>query len=189
MAIHTDLPSMSQEAIEEYLAIAHYCVTTAKANGGVYGYPAVLLLFSIVDALSNQAGYPEHSFGAMKDIFPQLNENQIKCLANWYRHLPAHQAIIMPGTQLSVDMPGDPIELNAAGEPTHIRLKPFYEAVKSAWAKFDTRRINPSFRRERAPKVPITTTVAMFPGASGTGVTTAPLTNVTILPTKKTSRE
>jgi len=56
MAIHTDLPSMSQEAIEEYLAIAHYCVTTAKANGGVYGYPAVLLLFSIVDALSNHAG-------------------------------------------------------------------------------------------------------------------------------------
>src|SRR5438093_13293164 len=70
----------------------------------------------------------------------------------------------MPGTQLSVDMPGDPIELNAAGDPTHIRLKPFYEAVKSAWATFDTSRINPSFRRERAPKVPITTTVAMFPG-------------------------
>src|SRR5438552_18084792 len=87
------------------------------------------------------------------------------------------------------DMPGDPIELNAAGEPTHIRLKPFYEAVKSAWATFDTSQINPSFRRERAPKVPITTTVAMFPGASGTGVTTAPLTNVTILTTKKTSRE
>jgi len=60
MAIHTDLPSMSQEAIEEYFAIAHYCVTTTKSNGGVYGYPAVLLLFSIVDALSNHAGYPEH---------------------------------------------------------------------------------------------------------------------------------
>src|SRR5438132_11060090 len=119
MAIHTDLPSMSQEAIEEYLAIAHYCVTTAKANGGVYGYPAVLLLFSIVDALSNHAGYPEHSFGAMKDIFPQLNENQIKCLANWYRHLPAHQAIIMPVTQLPVAIVGDHNKLAAPGWRQH----------------------------------------------------------------------
>ena len=36
---------MSQEAIEEYLAIAHYCVTTAKANGGVYGYPLFCCFF------------------------------------------------------------------------------------------------------------------------------------------------
>src|SRR6266704_419642 len=151
MAIHSDLRSMSQEAIEEYLAIAHYCVTTRKADGGVYGYPAVLLLFSIVDALSNYAGYPEHSFRAMKDIFPQLTLKQIQHLADWYRHLPAHQAIIMPGTQLSVDAPGDPIELNSDGEPTHIRVKPFYEAVKSAWEKVDASGIKPTFRSGRAP--------------------------------------
>ncbi len=71
MAVHNDLPPMAREATEEYLAIAHHCITTRKSNGGVYGYPAVLLLFSIVDALSNYAGYPEHTFGAMKDIFPR----------------------------------------------------------------------------------------------------------------------
>src|SRR6266498_2689029 len=101
MAVHNDLPPMAREATEEYLAIAHHCITTRKSNGGVYGYPAVLLLFSIVDALSNYAGYPEHTFGAMKDIFPHLSQAQIKQLAAWYRHLPAHQAIIMPGTMLS----------------------------------------------------------------------------------------
>ena len=58
MAVHNDLPPMAREAIEEYLTIANYCVTTRKPNNGVYGYPAVLLLFSVVDALSNYAGHP-----------------------------------------------------------------------------------------------------------------------------------
>jgi hypothetical protein len=87
MAIHNDLPSMAREAIEEYLAVANYCVTARKPDGGVYGYPAVLLLFSVVDALSNYAGHPAHSFLAMKDVVPSLSEKQIKKLADWYRHL------------------------------------------------------------------------------------------------------
>jgi hypothetical protein len=70
MAGHPDLRSMSQEAIPEYLAIAHYCITERKPEGGAYGYPAALLLFCVVDAMSNYAGYPENSFHALKDIFP-----------------------------------------------------------------------------------------------------------------------
>jgi hypothetical protein len=155
MAIHNDLPSMSREAIEEYLAIANYCITARKADGGVYGYPAVLLLFSVVDALSNYAGHPPNSFLAMKDVLPSLSEKQIKSLADWYRHLPAHQAIIMPGTKLTVDDPGDAIELNAADEPTHIRVKPLFEAVKTAWDKFNPAEIKPRYRQEKAPKQPI----------------------------------
>lgn len=46
---------MAIEAIEEYLAIAEHCVTSDKGNGGIYGYPAVLLLLCVVDALSNYA--------------------------------------------------------------------------------------------------------------------------------------
>lgn len=42
---------MAIEAIDEYLAIAEYCVTTSKPGGGAYGFPAVLLLFAVVDAL------------------------------------------------------------------------------------------------------------------------------------------
>ena len=167
MAVHNDLLSMSREAVEEYLAIANYCVTTRKSNGGVYGFPALLLLFSVVDALSNYAGHPAHSFLAMKDVVPSLSDKQIKSLADWYRHLPAHQAIIMPGTQLTIDDPGDAIELNSGGEPTHIRLKPLYESVKAVWEKFSPAEINPKFRQERAPKQPIASVVSELPSASG----------------------
>ena len=37
MAVHTNLRSMSIEAIEEYLAIAEHWVSTSKTNGGLYG--------------------------------------------------------------------------------------------------------------------------------------------------------
>lgn len=183
MAVHNDLPSMSREAIEEYLAIADYCVTTRKPNKGVYGYPAVLLLFSVVDALSNYAGHPEHSFLAMKDVAPSLSNKQIKSLADWYRHLPAHQAIIMPGTKLTVDDPGPAIELNSEGEPTHIRVKPLYEAVKAAWENFSPADVNPSYRQEKAPKKPIAST-ALELSASGTFVATSTPV-VTLRPKKK----
>jgi hypothetical protein len=151
MANHA-LESMSREAIEEYLAISHHCITTRKPNGGAYGYPAVLLLFSVVDALSSYAGYAEHSFGALKDIFPGLSETQIKHLKNWYRHLPAHQAIIMPGTAISVKLAGDAIELNAAGGPTHIRLQPFWQSVAKYWRTKGVANVAPSFREEKAPR-------------------------------------
>lgn len=175
---------MSREAIEEYLAIANYCVTSRKANGGVYGYPALLLLFSVVDALSNYAGHPEHSFLAMKDVFPLLSDKQIKALANWYRHLPAHQAIIMPGTKLTIDDSGDAIELNSEDEPTHIRLKPLFDGVKAAWDKFRPTNINPRYRQEKAPKQPVATTSSELPSASGNLVTTSSAPFVGTLTTK-----
>jgi hypothetical protein len=171
MAIHDDLPSMAREAIEEYLAVANYCVTARKPDGGVYGYPAVLLLFFVVDALSNYAGHPAHSFLAMKDVVPSLSEKQIKKLADWYRHLPAHQAVVMPGTKLTIDDPGDAIELNSEDEPTHIRVKPLYEAVKGAWRNLSPAEVNPRYRHEKAPKKPIASTVSDLPSVSGNFVT------------------
>jgi hypothetical protein len=153
MANHT-VESMSREAIEEYLDVSYYCVTTRKPEGGAYGYPAILLLFSVIDALGGYAGYPEHSFGALKDIFPGLTDTQITHLKNWYRNLPAQQAIIMPGTAISVELLGDAIELNAAGEPTHIRLLPFWESVAKYWRTKGMANVAPSFRQEKAPKSP-----------------------------------
>ncbi len=61
MAIRSDLRSMSVEAIEEYLAIAKHCVSTRKSNGGLYGYPAVLLLCCIIDALGNYGGHAKNT--------------------------------------------------------------------------------------------------------------------------------
>lgn len=157
---------MSIEVIEEYLSVAEYCVTTQKSKGGLHGYPALVLLFSVIDALSNYAGHPEHSFGELQFIFRKLTGDQIKNLRNWYRNLPAHQAIIMPGTQLSAE-PGQAIEFGPSGEPTHIRVIGFYEAVKNWWTSFDKSSINPKFEQAQAPKNPIVPTMASSLHASG----------------------
>jgi hypothetical protein len=164
---------MSVEAIEEYLAIAEHCISTRKTNGGLYGYPSVLLLFCIIDALSNYVGHPKNTLRGIRSIFPGLTKKQIQDLKNWYRNLPAHQAIIMPGTQLSAEPTGTPIEFGPDGEPTHIRVIPFYQLVRRGWDAFDKNRINPKVDPKQAPKKPVPTPGPPLPGISGCYVTTA----------------
>jgi hypothetical protein len=173
MAIHQDLRSMSIEAINEYLAISEYCTSTCKPNGGLYGYPSVLLLFCVIDAVSNHVGHAEHTFHELKSIFPRLSDEQVKKLKQWYRHLLAHQAIIMPGTVLSPDPDGEPIDFNSDGEPTHIRVVPLFRAVKGWWEAFDMSAINPNLRQKQPPKNPAlaSTTSSPLPSASGSYVT------------------
>jgi hypothetical protein len=168
---------MSIEVIDEYLAIAEHCISTRKSNGGLYGYPCVLLLFTVIDALSNYMGHGENSFLELKTIFPSLTTQQVKNLKEWYRHLPAHQAIIMPGTQLSDETTGTAIDFGSKGEPTHIRVIPFCHAVKAAWVAFDRNRVSPTFDINKAPKNSIATSTSIgttsspLPGASGYYVT------------------
>ena len=154
MAVHQTPEGMAIEAIKEYLAIAEYCVNTTKPGSeGVYGYPAVLLLFSVLDALSNYLGHPKNSFGALKTLQPQLSDRQVKQLKDWYRNLPSHQAMIMPGTKLSLDE-GDPFDI-AEEEPIHIRVRPFYRLVKNAWGQFDRAKITAQFHPSERPQHPI----------------------------------
>ncbi len=138
MATHNKLQSMSVEAINEYLAIAQHCVSTRKMDGGVYGYPSILLLFCIIDAVSNYVGHPKNTLLGIQSIFPELTKKQISDLKKWYRNLLTHQAIIMPGTQLSDDR-GDPIEFGLGGEPTHIGVIPFCRVVKR-WSGYSLTR-------------------------------------------------
>jgi hypothetical protein len=177
MAAHSDIQSMSIEAIDEYLAIAEHCISTRKTNGGLYGYPCVLLLFCVIDALSNYVGYDRNTLRGIKAIVPGLTENQIQRLKEWYRNLSAHQAIIMPGTQLSDEPTGNPIEFGSQGEPTHIRVIPFYQSVKSGWDAFDRSKIAPRVDQNQAPKEPMLTTASPLPGVSGCYVTTQDLSN------------
>jgi len=161
MATDDSLQSMSIEAIEEYLVIAEYCVTTPKASGGVYGYPAVLLLCCVVDALSNYAGHPENSLGELQSIL-SLTPKQAKDFKHWYRNLPAHQAIIMPGTQLWPDPDGSVIEFGSQGEPTVIRVGPFCRAVREWWNRFDKGSVKPKFHEAQAPNEVAAATSKIF---------------------------
>jgi hypothetical protein len=153
MAHHATPEEMAVAGVGQYLGLAKLGLNTATLDGGVYGYPAVLLLLSVVDALSNFSGYPKHSFKALVDMDPRLTDQQVKKLAKWFRHLLAHHAIIMPGTMLSTEE-GEPCEF-AAGEPVHIRVHPFYRLVDAAWTNFDKSRIKARFRTEELPKKPV----------------------------------
>lgn len=154
MASHSTSEEMAVAAIDEYLEMANRGLHMLKPDrSGVYGYPSVLLLFSVVDALSNLSGYPKHSFKALSDMDPRLTDPQVKRLAKWFRHLPAHQAIIMPGTMLSTQE-GEAFEFSA-GEPVHIRVYPFFRLVETGWKKFDRSKIKARFKTEELPKQPL----------------------------------
>jgi hypothetical protein len=161
MATHQNAASMAVEAIEEHLAIAEYCVNTVKpGSNGVYGFTAVLLLFSVVDALSNFLGYPENSLGALKAFEPKLSHPQVKSLKQWFRNPSSHQAMIVPGTKLTLEE-GDPFEFSGT-EPSHIRVRPFFCLVKNAWKQFDRNKITATFDpKKKLPQTPVT-----FTGAS-----------------------
>ena len=145
---------MVVEAIDEYLAVAEYCVNTTKPGSeGVYGFPAVLLLFSVVDALSNCLHCRPHSFGALKRFYPSLSDAQVRSLKKWFRDPSSHQAMIMPGTKMTLEE-GEPFEF-AGAEPSHVRLRPFLRLIKNAWTKFDKTRIAAQLHPKQHPKVSI----------------------------------
>ena len=51
MTVWNDRTDLSGEVVEEYLLAAEICLNTMKPGGGVLGYPAVLLLLCVVDAI------------------------------------------------------------------------------------------------------------------------------------------
>jgi hypothetical protein len=168
MAVHQNVASTAVEAIDEYLATAKYCVETTKPGSvGVYGFPAVLLLFSVVDAFSKYLGYQEHSFGALKELDPQLSDAQVKSLKKWFRNPSSHMAMIMPGTVLSLEE-GNPFEF-AGREPSHIRVRPFFRVVSEAWKRFDRSKITAQFPTMKLPQNPVS--IDLSDGA----LTTAPI--------------
>jgi hypothetical protein len=170
MAVHRDLQSLNVEAIDEYLAVAEHCVTTTKRNGGIYGLPALLLLFCIVDALTVNSGGKEHTLQKLTSVIP-MTDKQLKSLREWYRNLLAHQAVIAPGTMLST-VDGPPIEFNSNGEPTYIRVIPFYQAVRELWESFDKSALNPPVPATKLPKTPMGTPSIHAPGITGCNHTT-----------------
>ncbi len=165
MAVHKDLQSLTVEVIEEYLAVAEYCVNTTKPNGGIYGLPAVLLLLCIVDALTVNSGGKKNTLQQITSVIP-MSEKQLKNLREWYRHPLAHQAVITPGTMFST-VDGAPIQFNSDGEPTYIRVKPFYQTIKGLWESFDKNTLNPPIHVMKSPKTPMGTPSLHAPGITG----------------------
>ena len=139
----------------------------SRIAAGCMGFPQVLLLFSVVDALSNYLGYQKHSFGALKALDPQLSDAQVRSLKKWFRDPSSHMAMIVPGTMLSLEE-GNPFEF-AGGEPSHIRVRPFFRLVREAWKDFDRSKITAQFHTMKLPQNPVSVDL------SGGTLPTAPI--------------
>ena len=92
MASHPNSAKPSAEAIDEYIELARLGLQFRKSDGGCLGYPSLLLMFCVIDALSNHLDFERDSFAVLKhEIFGlNLSKDQIENLKIWYRHPLAH---------------------------------------------------------------------------------------------------
>jgi hypothetical protein len=154
MAIHPNTNSLTIEVIEEYLDIAKLCIATKKSDGGIYGYPATLLLFCVIDALGNCLISGKEPFRVLKGapFNCDLTDSQIKNLEQWYRNLLAHNGTIAAGTCLSPKEGSTPFEF-ASNKPILICVKSLYDLVRTAWKQVDKTKLNVGLNSHANPKI------------------------------------
>jgi len=147
------------------------------------GYASALLLFCTVDALGKYGGQEKNPFNVLNasPFNLKLEDRQIQKLVNWYRNLLAHAGMIAPGTYLEADGGDTPFEFLPDGEPSKIRLTPFYKMVKGAWDAFDRKRLKPELQLElsqyRAISADSTVSLANPISASGSNYVPKPIKN------------
>lgn len=137
MALHPNIPSMLQESLLEMLLVAKYCIDFRKDEGvwsvpGCYGYPAALLLLSIVDSIGSyvEQGNVENHFKIIRNIDYyglDLSDDEIRILYDNYRNLLAHNSVIANNVVLGISVENHPILQNQNGTYL-LNLIPFYNA-------------------------------------------------------------
>lgn len=153
MAIHHQVRDLNIEAVEEYFQAISDCLSAKKSDGGCLGYPAALLLFSVVNALGESlTGDPITPAGRHKKIGKapffvfnhqcfglSLSEQEVKILTEYARNPLVHNALISPPIFFvaSDELP----EFKFASERIEIRLFSFRRLVESAWQHFDKQRL------------------------------------------------
>jgi hypothetical protein len=165
MAIHPDLKSLLHESVREYLEVAEYCLAYRKdANwgaaevGGCLGYPAAVMLFSVVDTIGSfhrgsaaisvvvdgrpvkirKEGF-QHFFILNSDYYDlHLSELTIRRLYENFRNLLMHNASLAPNHALSYAPDGsEPFPV--VNGKQRVNLAPFLIATRMAVSKFLTR--------------------------------------------------
>jgi hypothetical protein len=154
MAIHKHLSTLAVEAIDEYLHIARQCAEQLKAGGGIFGYPAALLLLCVVNALGTYLRNEEVVIDGKKQRITEgepfrvlnhsiLNQNltmtQIKKIERAYRNQLAHAALLEPGAWLTPQATSSPFMFS--GDEVAISVPTLRQVVESAWNRFDRDKI------------------------------------------------
>jgi hypothetical protein len=160
MALHDSPASMLKESLNESLTVAEYCLAYRKKDGGCLGYPAAMILFSIVDTIGSyfrknkdlkilidgklrfidSDGY-KHFFILNSSYFEQhLSEQIIKILYAKFRSLLTHNSVLGAKAMLIL---GNNHELGAflksrvnSDELDVVSLTQFYALCKKAVRRF-----------------------------------------------------
>jgi hypothetical protein len=137
--INESLKQHTCAVIDEYLTIARYCVDTVRPGGGVWGYPAALILFSATDAIGRGILPRRRGNDARLEVLnaPPFNltlpERKIDLLRAVYRNPLSHNGQLGHGGIMSPLMTGEPFEFE--GEHlVHLRVPVFCGLVERAWA-------------------------------------------------------
>lgn len=140
---------MMKEAIKEYIQVAEYSIEFDKKKdarwgntAGCYGYPATLLLLSVVDAMGTEimggGNDVEQHFKILNhpDYYNlKLNKKTLKALRNEYRNRLVHNAYIGENVILDIGSKADSIIENY-GSIFKLNLLPFLLCNKAAVDKF-----------------------------------------------------
>lgn len=146
MALHQNLPSMLNESLSEMLFVAKYCIEFHKDekiwfSSGCYGYPAVLLLLSIVDSIGSyvyQTSKVEKHFEILNDpdyYGLDLSEEELRVMYVNYRNLLSHNTVMATNVGLKIDSPSNKV-LEKEEDRYWLNLIPLHNASVRAVTSF-----------------------------------------------------
>lgn len=146
MAIHPNPQSMLCESLPEMYLVAKYCIefhkdTNVWPKPGCYGYPAALLLLSIVDSLGSyiiDTSEVKKHFDILNhsDYYNlSLSDEEITIIYNKYRNLLSHNSVLAPEAVLAIGISTDLVYEKKNGNP-NLNLVPFLEKTRESLLKF-----------------------------------------------------
>lgn len=110
---------MLNESLPEMLLVAKYCIQFRKdikiwPAQGCYGFPAALLLFSIVDSIGSyiEKGSVKNHFNILNNPIYyglKLEEKDIRIVYEFYRNLLSHHSVIAKNAWLDIGKEKDSI--------------------------------------------------------------------------------
>ncbi len=134
MTIHTDYDEQAKDVIEEYILAANILLESKKENGGVYGYAALVLIFSVIDAVG-QSDKPTNgaNLKCLKEIQSNLTEKNIEQITQWFRNSLIHVGTIPQNIIIhSREVECDPF-IKHEEEVTEVEVKCLLKKVRDFW--------------------------------------------------------
>lgn len=141
MATHPNIQSMVRESLPEMILVAKYCIEFKKDTKfwpapGCYGYPAALILLSIVDSIGSyvEKGNIINHFKILNNIDyygQNFSAQEIKIIYDKYRNTLSHHTVMATNVGLSIGLSNDRILQNNNGR-YRLNLISFYNASVKA---------------------------------------------------------